>query len=118
MQIGSLEEARRWATECRELSASDDVINHYLWRTVEAALLGREGRFDEADRMLEDADRWASQTDEFLDRIWLAMGGSEVRVAEGRPAEARAALERALGSAQSKGSVAIEERVRARLAQL
>jgi class 3 adenylate cyclase/tetratricopeptide (TPR) repeat protein len=118
LQVGSLDEARRWAAECRELTASDDVINQYLWRTVEASLLGREGRFDEADRMLDEADRWASQTDEFLDRIWLAMSVSEVRIAEGRPDDARAALERALRSAEEKGSVAISERVRAALAAL
>ena len=118
LHIGSFDEARRWATECRELTASDDVINHFLWRTVEASLLAREGRFDEADRMLDEADRWASQTDEFLDRIFLAMSESEVRVAEGRPDDARAALERALRSAEDKGSIVIADRMRAALAAL
>jgi tetratricopeptide (TPR) repeat protein len=118
LQVGSFDEARRWAAECRQLTASDDVINQYLWRTVEASLLGREGRFDEADRMLDAADRWASQTDEFLDRIWLAMSEADVRLAEDRPEEARAALERALRSAEEKGSVAISDQVRAALAAL
>ena len=118
LELGRLEEARRWAAECRELSASDDVINQYLWRGVEASLLGREGRFDEADRLLEDADRWASQTDEFFDRVWLATMEADVRVAEGRSDEARASLGDALRSAEDKGSIVIADRIRAALAAL
>src|SRR5262245_39716175 len=118
LQLGRLEDARRCATECRELSSSDDVVNQYLWRSVEAALLGREGRFDEADRLLEEADRWASQTDEFIDRIWLAMIEADIRLAEDRPGDARAALDRSLALAEAKGSVTIAERVRARSAEL
>jgi class 3 adenylate cyclase len=118
LQLGSFDDARRWAAACRELTASDDVINQYLWRTVEAAVLGRAGRFEEADQMLEEADRWASRTDEFLDRVWLAMTEADVRVTEGRPEDAKTALNEALRSAESKGSVAIADRIRAALAAL
>mgnify|MGYP003693689873 CR=1 FL=1 len=39
--LGRFDEARRYAAAGREMSASDDAINQYSWRSVEAKLLTR-----------------------------------------------------------------------------
>ena len=55
VRLGRAEEARRWAGVCRERTSSDDVINQHLWRTVDAVLAAREGRHEEADRLIDEA---------------------------------------------------------------
>src|SRR5439155_7203761 len=53
--LGRFDDARRYADACREMSASDDAINQYSWRSVEAKLLAREGRTEDAIRLIQEA---------------------------------------------------------------
>jgi tetratricopeptide (TPR) repeat protein len=116
--VGRFDDARRYAAECREMSASDDAINQYTWRSVEAKLLTREGRIDDAVRLIREAVQLAETTDEFLLRWLLCCDRAEVALAAGDPREARAALELAVDRAERKGAVVLVDRARQRLAEL
>jgi len=116
--VGRFDEARRYAAECREMSASDDAINQYSWRSVEAKLLARDGLIEDAVRMMQEAFQVAETTDEFLLRWFLCCDRAEVALAAGDPAEARAALELAVERAERKGAVVLVDRARQRLAEL
>jgi tetratricopeptide (TPR) repeat protein len=116
--VGRFDEARRYAAECREMSASDDAINQYTWRSVEAKLLTREGRIDDAVRLIREAVQLAETTDEFLLRWLLCWDRADVAIAAGDPREARAALEQAIERAERKGAIVLVDRARQRLAEL
>jgi ATP/maltotriose-dependent transcriptional regulator MalT len=116
--LGRLDEARAYAAECREMSASDDAINQYSWRSVEAKLLAREGLNEDASRLIGEAVELAETTDEFLLRWLLCCDRAEVALAAGDPREARAALELAVNRAERKGAVVLVDRARQRLAEL
>jgi tetratricopeptide (TPR) repeat protein len=116
--LGRFDEARRYAAAGREMSASDDAINQYSWRSVEAKLLTREGRIDDAVRLIREAVQLAETTDEFLLRWLLCWDRADVAIAAGDPREARAALEQAVERAEHKGAVVLVDRARRRLAEL
>jgi hypothetical protein len=116
--LGRFDEARAYAAECREMSASDDAINQYSWRSVEAKLLAREGRNEEASRLIREAVELAETTDEFLLRWLLCWDRADVAIAADDPREARAALEQAVERAERKGAVVLVDRARRRLADL
>jgi class 3 adenylate cyclase/tetratricopeptide (TPR) repeat protein len=116
--LGRFDEARRYAAAGREMSASDDAINQYSWRSVEAKLLTREGRIDDAVRLIREAVQLAETTDEFLLRWLLCWDRADVAIAAGDPREARAALEQAVERAERKGAVVLVDRARRRLAEL
>ncbi|HZT11156.1 MAG TPA: hypothetical protein VFB09_09005, partial [Actinomycetota bacterium] len=101
-----------------EMSASDDAINQYSWRSVEAKLLTREGRIDDAVRLIREAVQLAETTDEFLLRWLLCWDRADVAIAADDPREARAALEQAVERAERKGAVVLVDRARRRLAEL
>jgi tetratricopeptide (TPR) repeat protein len=117
-ELGRFDDAWRFAEECRENSASDDAINQYLWRSVEAKLHAREGRFDEASALIREAVEIGARTDEFLGRSLVAFDEAEIAVMAGRPADARAPLHRALEMAEQKGATAFVDRATRRLAEL
>jgi len=116
--LGRFDDARRYADACREMSASDDAINQYSWRSVEAKLLAREGRTEDAIRLIQEAIGLAETTDEFLGRWQLCRDRADVALAAGDPPEARAALQQAVGLAERKGAVVLVDRARRRLAGL
>ena len=43
--------------ESEQIAAEDDVATQYLWRSVRAKLLARQGRFAEAEALAERGDR-------------------------------------------------------------
>ncbi len=112
------DEAWRLAEECREKSASDDAINQFLWRSLEAKLHAREGRFDEAEALLREANEIGGRTDEFMGRSIVAFDEAEVAVMAGRTEDARTALRRALEMAERKGATANVDKARRRLGEL
>ena len=89
------DEARRWAGVCRERTSSDDVINQHLWRTVDAVLAARDGRSDEADRLIDEAVEWADRSDDLLERAELCLDEAEIHHLGGRDDHARKALDHA-----------------------
>ncbi len=95
LRLGRLDDARRWADVCRETSSSDDVINQHLWRTVDAVIAAREGREEDAYRLIGQAFEWADRSDALIDRAEICLDEAEVHHLAGRDDEARAALDRA-----------------------
>jgi tetratricopeptide (TPR) repeat protein len=112
------EEAHHWVGLCRETTASDDVINQHLWRTVEAVLAAREGRPDEADRLIGEAVVWADRSDDLMERAELCLDEAEIHHLAGRDDQARAALDSARALYQRKGATAGERIVDHRAAAL
>jgi hypothetical protein len=104
LRLARTDEAGRWARECREMTSSDDVINQHLWRTVEAVLAARDGRLDEADRLIEGAVDWADRSDDLLERAELCLDEAEIHHLAGRDEQARAALDRARELYTRKGA--------------
>jgi class 3 adenylate cyclase/tetratricopeptide (TPR) repeat protein len=105
------EDARRLAAECRDTSASDDVVNQVLWRGVEAKLHAREGSFEDAERLARDGIQWAENTDMLLEQAEAHADLAEVYRMAGRADDARAALEEAIDRASRKGATAVVDRL-------
>ena len=103
------DEARRWAGVCREMSSSDDVINQHLWRTVEAVIAAREGRREDADRLIGEAVAWADRSDSVMERAELSLDEAEIHHLAARDDEARAALGRARELYLLKGATVGEQ---------
>jgi hypothetical protein len=103
LRLGRSDDARRWAGECRDTTASDDVINQHLWRSVEAVLSAREGQLDESDRLIGEAVEWADRSDDLIERAELCLDEAEIHQRAGRDGQARAALERARELFRRKG---------------
>jgi tetratricopeptide (TPR) repeat protein len=118
LELGRLEDARRSATECRDTSGSDDVVNQVIWRRVEARLLADEGEIDEAVSLIREAVAWAERTDMLLEQAETAFDEAEVCRIAGRSDEARSALRRARDAAERKGATVLVERADRRLAEL
>ena len=116
--LGHLEEARRFAAECRETSASDDAVNQFMWRRVEARLLAAEGRLEEAVVLIREAARWTERTDMLLEQAMTAFDEAEICRMVGLTDDARSALRRAREAAERKGATVLVERADRRLAEL
>jgi class 3 adenylate cyclase/tetratricopeptide (TPR) repeat protein len=104
LRMGRDEEARRWAGECRDLSASDDVLNQHLWRRVDAVLSARERRDDDAKNLIGEAVEWVLRTDSLIDLADVYLCESEVHALAVRPDQARRALSRAAEAFERKGA--------------
>jgi len=100
---GRLEEADALADESRTLSAEDDRISQILWRTTRARIRGREGELAEAAGLAREAVELAGSTDFLEERGHAHVALAEVLELAGRPAEARAELDRALELYERKG---------------
>ena len=109
LRLRRSDEARRWAGVCREMSSSDDVINQHLWRTVEAVIAAREGRREDADRLIGEAVAWADRSDSVMERAELSLDEAEIHHLASRDNEARAALDRARELFQLKGATVGEQ---------
>lgn len=118
LELGHLEEARRFAAECRDTSANDDVVNQCTWRRVEARLLAGEGRYDDATSLIREAVRWVEQTDMLLEQAETAFDEAEIHRLAGRIGEARSALHRARDAAERKGATVLVERADRSLAEV
>jgi hypothetical protein len=89
---------------CRDTTASDDVVNQHLWRTVEAVLAAREGRLGEADRLVAEAVDWAGRSDDLMERAELFLDEAEIHHLAGRDDRANEALDRARELYRRKGA--------------
>ena len=104
LRQGRIEEASHWAEVCRETTSSDDVINQHLGRTVLAVIAAREGRREEADRLIGEAVDWADRSDSLMERAEICADEAEIHHLAGRDDAARAALDRARELYRRKGA--------------
>ena len=109
------EEATRLAEES---GASDDIPTQVIWRQVRAKLIAREGRFDEAVALAEEAVAFNDGTDSWDIRADALLDLGEVYELSGRPDDARRATRDALDLYEQKGIIPVIERVRSRLTAL
>jgi tetratricopeptide (TPR) repeat protein len=101
-----------------ELGASDDAFTQMLWRQAKAKVLARRGEHAEAERLAHEAVAVGEETD-FLDAQGDAYADlAEVLLLAGKPDEAAAALDQALGRYERKGNLVSTQRAQTRLAEL
>jgi tetratricopeptide (TPR) repeat protein len=116
--LDRLEESGAWARRAAELGASDDLVTQMLWRQVEAKLLARTGRFEDAERLVVEAVAITEATDMLDQQADVHADHGEVLVLAGKPDEAIAAFELAHERYARKGNIVNAERVRERLAEI
>ena len=116
--LDQLDEADTWAGRAAELGGSEDAFTQMLWRQVRAKVRARGGEHAEAEWLArhavaigEGTDGLSGQGDSYADlAVVLALGG--------KPADASAALQQALGCYERKGDLVSAQRTQVRLAEL
>ena len=113
--LDRLDEAETWVRRGAELSSNDDAFTQMLWRQIEAKLLARRGRHEEAELLARESLAIAQTTD-YLN----GCGEAHTDVAEvlrlgGKVSEAVAELERALECYAAKGNLVMAGLMRERL---
>lgn len=104
--------------EAEQLCAdSERLAGHALkasiaWRTVRAQLLARDGSYDEARRVAEEAVALAERTDALVDHGDACLALAMVLAAAGDVAGTRAAAQRGVERYELKGAVALAEKAR------
>jgi class 3 adenylate cyclase/tetratricopeptide (TPR) repeat protein len=101
---GDLDDAGEVVATARELAAEDDVEAQSLWRSVEAKVLARRGDYASAEWLASEAVQVLGEADAPLMRADALIDLAEV-LTQRNPAEARAALERALELCRLKAMV-------------
>jgi tetratricopeptide (TPR) repeat protein len=111
-EAASLLEAGEWPI------LDDDMDPQVGLRRSRAKVLARTGKLDEAERLAREAVAIAERTDYLYLQGRALHDLAEVFELAGRPAEAAAALERALELYDRKGHLAMVKQTRVRLADL
>jgi tetratricopeptide (TPR) repeat protein len=112
-----LDDADTWARRAAELS-SEDVLVQMFWRQAAAKVLARRGQHAEACRIAREAAAVCEDTDLLDAKGDVFADLAEVHLLAGKPGEATAALQRALGCFERKGNLVSAQRARARLTAL
>jgi len=100
------------------LGASDDATTQMLWRQVRAKVLARRGERVEAERLAREAVAVCEATDMLNAQGDVYGDLAEVLSVAGKPDEAAAALEQALGCYERKGNLVSTQRTRTRLTEV
>ena len=102
----------------REKSPPDDLVNFVYADALDGCLLARDGRLDEARRLVADVLERVEQTDFYFLRVEIRLFMSEVLMLNGETEEARVVAEEALEILAAKGDVTGAARARKRLGTL
>ena len=113
--LDRLDEAETWVRRGAELSSNDDAFTQMLWRQIEAKLLARRGRHEEAELLARESLVIAQTTDDLNGRGEAHTDVAEVLRLGGKVSEAAAELERALECYAAKGNLVMAEMMRVRL---
>ncbi len=115
---GRHDEAERFIEVSREAAGEDDYSAQMVWQGLKARILTGRGQRGEADELARSAVALAARTD-FLNQHGDALLElAVVLAAAGRTAEARAAVEQALGLYERKGNLLAAAGARRRLEEL
>jgi hypothetical protein len=109
------DEALRLTEESEAIGAPDDVVTQFLWRSVRAKLLARQGRHGEAARLSSEAIGIIGQAQDPDSQGYAAIDQAEVFGMAGRLVDAERAAETAIELFEAKGNVASAARARATL---
>jgi DNA-binding SARP family transcriptional activator/predicted ATPase len=115
---GQLEEAARYSRAARSGATSDDVVTQRRWRSVDAKLAARGGRFRRAEQLARDAIGLLADTDFLNGRAICLLDLGEVLMLAGLPAEATTTIEEALALFKLKGNAVAADRTRLLLAEM
>ena len=107
---GHHEDAEEFTRVSKETAAADDLASQIRWRTVQAKVLAREGRTNEADRLAHAGVALAERTDYLSWRAAALMDLATVLWDLSRPAEANARAREAIVLFEQKGNVAAAQR--------
>ena len=112
---GKIEEAEAALVRARQLTNLAEVSDAVGLDAIEARLLARRGRLDDAEQCARRAHAGASSTDLYFARVFAASSLALVLELAGRTAQAQEELEYALCVAEAKGDTVYASRLRARL---
>jgi class 3 adenylate cyclase/tetratricopeptide (TPR) repeat protein len=109
---GRDEEALRMTKESEAIAAADDVATQYLWRSVRAKLVARQGRFAEAEALAAEAIRIIGTAQDPDSQGYAAIDQAEVFRLAGRREDAMRAAEAAAALFDRKANLASAGRAR------
>jgi class 3 adenylate cyclase/tetratricopeptide (TPR) repeat protein len=115
---GRLDEAAAAVRRSREAATSDDHNAQAFWRSVEAKILARQGKLEEAERLVLDAVAVIDRTDELNHQADVRMALAEVLQLAQRPADAISVIREGLHLYEQKGNLVSANKARALLSGL
>ena len=115
---GKLAESEHWANVSARTAGSDDREAQADWRCVQAKLLARQGRFDEAEAMGREALEIVDRTGESDHKGDAYIDFAEICRLAGKPAEEQEALRQAIGWYDAKGNLVMAGKARTLLDEL
>jgi class 3 adenylate cyclase/tetratricopeptide (TPR) repeat protein len=117
-EAGKLDEAEAVLSRARQLTNAAEVSDVIQLDSIDAQLLARRGRLEDAEELARRAHVAASSTDLYFARVFAASSLALVAELAGRTVEAQEEFEYALGLAEAKGDTEYASRLRARLDKL
>jgi tetratricopeptide (TPR) repeat protein len=111
-------EAARFCAVGEATAAAGDLLTQVIWREVQAKLLARRGKVEEAEALAREAVSLAAQTDLLTREGDALLDLAEVLRTAGRDEEADAAAREALDRYARKGNAVGAERARSLAATL
>jgi ATP/maltotriose-dependent transcriptional regulator MalT len=115
---GRFDEAEQLAMASRDSAGSEDVYSQILWRGVQAEVLARRGRSEEAASLARESLALAEPTDSLGLRATALTCLAEVLGLTGRAREAEAIVAQAVPLFEQKGNIAAARQTRGLLEKL
>ena len=112
---GRYEEAEAWAQVASDSAGSDDLDAALSWKPVQAKILARRGKIDEAELLVRETLTLASRSDSVNRNADAFMALAEILTLADRQEEADDATRTALRLYQQKRNLASAGRARGRL---
>jgi class 3 adenylate cyclase/tetratricopeptide (TPR) repeat protein len=112
---GRIDEAESFCQASRAAAVAEDLTAQAEWRGVEAKILARKGRHEEAEALAREAVELAGQTDLLRHRGDALLDLGEVLRLGGQAVAAAAAVRAALELYEQKGDRVSAKRARSRL---
>jgi class 3 adenylate cyclase/tetratricopeptide (TPR) repeat protein len=112
------DEAERYAEEARELGAADDLVTETFRRGALAEILAHRRDFEQAHTAIKEAHELLAETDMIGDRAVVLFSEAVVLKREGKPDQARAAIEAAIRLWEEKEATSAVAWLEGQLAEL
>src|SRR6266545_4457489 len=115
---GRLAESEHWTAVSARTAATDDLDVQADWRCVQAKLLARRGRFEEAEAMGREALEIVDRTGESDHKGDAYLDFAEICRLAGKTADEEEALRQAIAWYDAKGNLVMAGKARMLLAEL
>jgi class 3 adenylate cyclase len=97
------QEAAQRIEECRRLALEDQIDAQIKWRSLRALTLARDGQFEAAERLADEAAALAERTEQSPTRAEALADRAEVLLLAGKPEPAARSAARAADLYEAKG---------------